>query len=141
MPVRGDAPLPLSIPTPSTVHTPPLSTLLWPGASASGRRPTRLRRPLGCHGNSRSASWCPCRSWRCTVGRSGRVLNRGNVNSKHMELRSHLSPRTKTPLSLVALVGENFGPRGNRMAAGTLGQFTVLRRGRHTQPFMQRLTK
>lgn len=141
VPGRRDAPLPLSIPTPSTVHTPPLNTLLWRGASASGRRPTHLRRPLGCHGNSRSASSCPCRSWHCTVEQSRRVLNMKNVKSKHMELRSNLSPRTKTPLSLVALVGENFGPRGNRMAAGTLGQFTVLRRGRHTQPFMQRLTK
>lgn len=46
--------------------------------------------------------------------------------------RSNLSPRAKTPLSLVALVGESFDPRGNRMAAGTLGQFTVLRQTTHT---------
>lgn len=134
--------LPLSIPTPSTVHTPPPNTFLQLGASASGRRPTHLRRPLGCHGNSHSASSCLCRSWHCTVERSRETFKRGEKKAENLQRRrSNLSPRAKTPLSLVALVGEDFDPRGRGMAAGTLGQFTVLQRGRHTQPFMQRLTK
>lgn len=55
--------------------------------------------------------------------------------------RTNLRPGTKPPLGFVALVGGDFGPWGNRVAAGTLGQFTVLWKGGHIHPFMQWLTK
>lgn len=138
--------LPLSIPALSTVRTPPLSTLLWRGALAGGHTPTLLRRRPGCHGNSHSASVFLCHSWRYTVVRRQKWLRRrvggggGATKGDGWDWVTNLCPGTKAPLGFV--VGSDFGAWGNRVAAGTLGQFTVLLEARtHTQPFMRRLTE
>jgi len=61
-------------------------------------------------------------------------------NLKIEKRPTDLGPGAKPPLGFVALVGGAFSSRGNRVAAGTLGQITVLWKGRHTHThtFMQR---
>lgn len=136
--------LPLSIPALSTVHTPLLSTLLWQGVLVGGRMPTLLQHPPGCHGNSHSASVSLYHSWHYTVEQR-RKVKKVETKKRHMEWKcdrtTNLGPGTKSPLGFVALVGGDFGPWGNRVAAGTLGQFTILWKGGHIHPFMQWLTK
>lgn len=61
--------------------------------------------------------------------------------NKKCDSTANLGPGTKSPLGFVARVGRDFGPWGNRVAAGTLGYFTVLWKKRHIHPFMQWLAK
>lgn len=71
-------------------------------------------------------------------------MQREAVEKLRRDGATNLRPRAEAPLGFVGLVGRYFGPRGNGVAAGTLGHFTVLWRGGHKQPFihsfMQRLT-
>lgn len=88
---------------------------------------------------------CPFATAGTTLLCRGEKLRRWKPTKRHMEWRcdrtTNLGPGTKPPLGFVNLVGGDFGPWGNRVAAGTLGQFTILWKGGHIHPFMQWLTK
>lgn len=64
------------------------------------------------------------------------VNNRGTAEKLRCGGATNLRPRAKAPLGFVGLVGRDFGPWGNGVAAGTLGHFTVLWNGGHNRPFI-----